>query len=222
LRTPSTVVGGKNEGVETLVETVALPGLTLQLERPHDPESLVSEEAFEDDEFLPYWADLWPSGIALASHVASRAVAGLRVLELGCGLGLPSLVAAANGSHVLATDWARDAIALLRSNAARNGLLLEAAQADWREPGSLDLGGFDLVLAADVLYEERNGGPLLSLLEPFLAEGGEVLIADPGRRHAAAFLIAASARCRIETIAHPAIQRGGVHVLHGTPRSSPA
>jgi predicted nicotinamide N-methyase len=89
-------------------------------------------------------------------------VAGLRVVELGSGLGLPSLVAAARGAQVTATDWAADAIDLLRENAARNGLELTAERRDWREPWD---GTFDLALAADVLYERRNIEPLRERLE---------------------------------------------------------
>jgi predicted nicotinamide N-methyase len=129
---------------------------------------------------MPYWAELWPAGLALARALPAR-LAGVRVVELGCGLGVPSLVAAARGATVTAMDWAGVAVELLRRNAARNGLALDAVQADWR---AFD-GSFDLALAADVLYEERNLAPLLQLL-PRLAP--EVLLAEPGRLHATAFL----------------------------------
>jgi predicted nicotinamide N-methyase len=89
-------------------------------------------------------------------------VAGVRVVELGSGLGLPSLVAAARGAEVTATDWAAEAIELLRENAARNGLELTAERRDWREAWD---DTFDLALAADVLYERRNVAPLIERLE---------------------------------------------------------
>jgi predicted nicotinamide N-methyase len=88
-------------------------------------------------------------------------VDGLRVVELGCGLGVTSLVAAARGAEVVATDWAEDAIALLRQNAERNGLALRAEVRDWREPWA---ERFDLALAADVLYEHRNVESVLARL----------------------------------------------------------
>jgi predicted nicotinamide N-methyase len=131
----------------------------LSLLRPVSPDALLDEEAFARDEFLPYWAELWPAATALAA--ALPAVAGLRVVELGCGLGLPSLVAAARGAEVTATDWAAEAIELLRENAARNGLSVNAEVRDWREPWP---ERFDLALAADVLYERRNVEPLLERL----------------------------------------------------------
>jgi predicted nicotinamide N-methyase len=132
------------------------------------------------DEFMPYWAELWPSGLALAQALPAR-LDGLEVVELGCGLGVPSLVAATRGACVTAVDWAPEATDLLRENAARNGIALRAVHADW---GRVE-GSFDLVLAADLLYEERNSATLLELL-PTLAPS--VLLADPGRPAARGFL----------------------------------
>jgi len=131
----------------------------LSLLRPVSPDALLDEDAFARDEFLPYWAELWPAATALAAALPD--VAGLRVVELGCGLGLPSLVAAARGADVTASDWAEDAIELLRENAARNGLALRAEVRDWREPWP---ERFDVAIAADVLYERRNVEPLLERL----------------------------------------------------------
>src|SRR5919108_324561 len=94
---------------------------------PRDTEALIDEHAFEEHEFLPYWAELWPSGVALARAVAGRALKGATVLEIGCGLGLPSLAAARAGGRVLATDWSSSAIDLLLRNAERNEVAPEAA-----------------------------------------------------------------------------------------------
>jgi predicted nicotinamide N-methyase len=139
---------------------------------------------------MPYWAELWPSGLALARALPSD-IAGRNVVELGCGLGVPSLVAAARGARVTAIDWAADAIELLRANAARNRLELDARVADWRAFE----GRYDLVLAADVLYEQRNVEPLLELL-PRLAP--EVWLAEPGRPHAVVFFERARERWHVE------------------------
>jgi predicted nicotinamide N-methyase len=155
----------------------------LSLLRPVSPDALLDEEAFARDEFLPYWAELWPAATALAAALPE--VAGLRVVELGCGLGLPSLVAAAHGANVTASDWAVDAVELLRANAARNGLDLRAEVRDWREPWH---ERFDLVLAADVLYERRNVEPLLARLRE-LAPAAYVALA--GRPYEAEFLASA-------------------------------
>jgi predicted nicotinamide N-methyase len=140
-------------------ETLQVAGVELTLLRPESPEALIDEDAFADDEFLPYWAELWPAALALAEALPE--VGGLRVVELGCGLGVPSLVAAARGAHVTATDWSEDAVELLRTNAERNDLQLGAEVRDWRQPWA---DRFDLALAADVLYEQRNVEPVLARL----------------------------------------------------------
>jgi predicted nicotinamide N-methyase len=173
--------------VDLVEEIVVLgDGRDLAVLRPRDAEALVDDHAFEEDEFLPYWAQLWPSGVALARTVAPRALRGARVLEIGCGLGLPSLAAALAGGRVLATDWSRSAIDLLRDNAARNGAVVDTDVVSWTAPGALlERGPFDLVLAADVLYERRSV-PVLCDLLPRL--GREVLLADPGRPHLQDFL----------------------------------
>jgi len=132
---------------------------------------------------MPYWAELWPAGLALAGALPDR-LDGLRIVDLGAGLGVPGLVAAARGAQVTAVDWAGEAVELLQANAARNGLELSAVHADWRS----FCGSFDLVLAADLLYEARNVEALVALL-PALAP--EVLLAEPGRPHAAAFFLGA-------------------------------
>jgi predicted nicotinamide N-methyase len=182
--------------VELDETTVTAGGRELRLLVPPDAEALLDEEAFEHEEFLPYWAELWPSGVALADALTERDVRGCRVLELGCGLALPGLIAALKGATVLATDWSPDAIALLRVNAERNGAMLEAAVSSWTD-AQPELAGapWDLVLAADVLYERRNGDLLLELL-PKLTR--EALLADPGRPHLKGFLDLAADGWEIE------------------------
>jgi predicted nicotinamide N-methyase len=177
--------------VEDFVEeSVPLRGAVLQVLRPRDAEALLDDRAFEHEEFVPYWAELWPSGVALARRVAARALKGARVLELGCGLGLPSLAAALAGGRVLATDWSPQAIELLRDNAERNGAELELEIADWARPEALiERAPWDLVLGADLLYERRNVAPLLDLV-PRLLDKGELWLADPGRAPAEEFLAA--------------------------------
>jgi predicted nicotinamide N-methyase len=166
-------------------DEITVAGLRLELLRPSTPEALIDEEAFAVDEFLPYWAELWPAARALAEALPD--VEGLRVVELGCGLGLPSLVAAAKGASVTAIDWSPDAVALLRANAVRNGLALRAVVRDWREPWH---ERFDLVLAADVLYEERNVDPVL---ERVCELAPDALVALAGRPYEGAFLRLAAA-----------------------------
>jgi predicted nicotinamide N-methyase len=191
--------------LETLV---SIGDRELVVLHPTDSEALIDEEAFASEQFLPYWAELWPSAVALARVVAGRAVRGARVVELGCGLGLPSLAAALAGADVLATDWSPDAVALTVRNAARNGVRLDAAVCDWSEPGRLVAGApWDLVLASDVLYERRNVEILLALIPRLVDAGGEVLLADPGRPAAAGFLERSRAAWQVQEL------EPGVYVL---------
>ena len=189
-------------------DTVALKGWPVRLLRPRSPEALLDDHAFEDDEFMPYWADLWPSGVALARRVHGRRLAGRRVLELGCGLGLPSLAAARAGARVLATDWSQPALDLLARNAELNGVPVETERVDWRAPQTLTARApFGLVLAADVLYERRNVALLLDLL-PLL--GAEVWLADPRRSFTEAFLAQAPRHWTVDTVPFDGVL---IHVL---------
>jgi len=177
-------------------------GLTLAILRPPSADELIDEAAFDEEEFLPYWAELWPSGLALARYVAGRELRELRVLELGCGLGLPALAAALRSADVLATDWAEDAIELLRRNAERNGVFLRLARVRWSEPEPLlRAAPWDLVLGADLLYEARNAEQLAELVPQL---GGEVLLAEPGRPYAKDFL----ERFRAEPVAERIFRLG--------------
>lgn len=192
-------------------EVVALDGRDLRLLRPRDSEVLLDEDAFEREEFLPYWAELWPSSLALARTIARRALRGARTLELGCGLGLPSIAAALAGGRVLATDWSAEAVAMTAANAERNGARLRTLVCSWTDPEPLlDQAPWDLVLASDLLYERRNADALLDLL-PRLA--AEVLLADPGRRPAARFLEEAAGTWEIATGRARELENGAVYRL---------
>ena len=200
---------------DVVEEVVGIAGRDLALLRPRDAEALLSEEAFEHEEFLPYWAELWPSSLALAGALAGRALRGARTLELGCGLGLPSIAAAIAGGRVLATDWSEQAVAMTATNAERNDVQLETLVCSWTEPQPLlEQAPWDLVIGSDLLYEQRNVETLLDLL-PRL--GKDVLIADPGRVPAERFLRAAQTDWRVESRAVKELPNGALHRLRLQP-----
>ncbi len=204
-----------------MTERVALPSGEVELTRPRDPEALISEEAFEHEELLPYWAELWASGVALAHDLSMRALRGARTLEVGCGLALPSIAAARAGGRVLATDWAPDAVAAAGANALQNGVEIETLVCDWAAPEPLlERAPFDLVLASDVLYERRNVRELLALLPRLVTPHGLILIADPGRPAAEEFLDSARALFAVSTIASPRSARVVIHRLRGSVASA--
>jgi predicted nicotinamide N-methyase len=200
--------------MDDLVEyVVALPGGELVLLAPRDSDALLSEEAFKQEEFLPYWAELWPSAVALARAVDRRPLTGRRTIELGCGLGLPAITASRAGARVLATDWSPDAVAITARNAERNGIALATAPFRW-DADPRELGPpWPLVLGSDLLYERRNVEPLLELLPRLCAAAGEVWLADPGRAPAAGFFERAAERWRIDAIPHDGPEHVTIHRL---------
>src|SRR3712207_3594125 len=168
-------------------EEFAHGGWRVELVLPRAADELIDPADFDRDERLPCGADLWPSARALARHLLEgECDAAGGALELGCGVALPSLALRGRGVDVLATDWYADALRFAEVNAARNGLgPLRTALLDWRDPP--EGWRYPLVIAADVLYEQRNAEALAALLPRVTARGGTVLIADPGRIHARGF-----------------------------------
>lgn len=201
--------------MEDLVEEVIpLRGRDLRVLRPRDSEALLDDHAFEHEEFLPYWAELWPSGVALARAVGVQAWRGRHVVELGCGLGLPAIAAALAGGRVLATDWSHAAVDRAADNAQRNDAAIDTLVCSWSAPDPIVARGpWDVVLASDVLYERRDVEPLLSALPRLLAAHGEAWIADPGRPPATEFLERAAERFNVRTTRAEEIPQGGVHRL---------
>lgn len=173
----------------------------MSITRPRDADALLDLVAGDPEQNLPYWAELWPSGIALADAILAepRLVRGERVLELGAGLGVTAVAAIESGADLLAVDYAPESLTLCRLNCLRNTEHEPATlQVNWREPGASFeariASGFPVVLAADVLYERRDIEPLLSLVDRLVAPGGLLWLAHPRRPPATAFLEAARER----------------------------
>jgi predicted nicotinamide N-methyase len=189
---------------ELVSQSIALPSGELRVLQPEYAAALPDAGPVEWAPVAPYWSVLWRSGVALARELDGAALRGLRVVELGCGLGVPSIAAARAGAAVLATDACAEALALVARNARANDVRVETAAVDWRKPDELlRRAPFDLVLAADVLYERPSVAQLLALL-PRLAP--EAWLADPGRPAAAAFVEQARRRWPVETRARDVVR----------------
>ncbi|MDZ7876301.1 MAG: 50S ribosomal protein L11 methyltransferase [Saprospiraceae bacterium] len=143
------------------------------------------------DERIPYWADLWASAIGLSQYLADHAmlVEGKKVLEIGCGLGLPAIFAGKLGAtKTIATDYLPEALDFAQLNWTRN-LALDTAQfdiLDWRNIPEFKKNTPpqykpDILLAADVAYEKRAFSPLLNAFEHLVKPEGTILIAEPNR-----------------------------------------
>jgi predicted nicotinamide N-methyase len=153
----------------------------------------------------PYWAHLWSGAVVLAEVIPPRAG---RVLELGCGVGLPGLVAARRGAQVTFLDRAPEALAFVRASGAANGVPnVRLVVADFTAPPLRTC--FDLVLAAEVLYDRRVFGTLARVIRDHLAPGGRALVADAGRVDTRTFYDElGAAGLRFRTDAHAVREEG--------------
>jgi predicted nicotinamide N-methyase len=149
--------------------------------------------AFDADEYMPYWAELWPSSYMLGEALMQQAAqnpwpANATALEIGCGVGLPGIVALSLGLRVIFSDYDATAVEFAARNARANGFdNFETLPLDWRVPPNWQV---PLLLAADVIYEERNIAPLISFIQSVLAPGGMCLLSDPDRSTKGGFCFA--------------------------------
>lgn len=148
------------------------------------------------EELCPMFGVIWPSARALADRVTTLPLRGRRVLELGCGLALPSLVAARAGARVVATDQHPHTWTFLQQNLERNRLAIDYRPFDWAGelPEGVSERSFDVVLASDVLYASTMPALVAASFDRFLAPDGEGLLSDPGRPWLQDFADAARAR----------------------------
>ncbi|MBC7533671.1 MAG: methyltransferase domain-containing protein [Oligoflexus sp.] len=131
----------------------------------------------------PLYGILWPSAEGLAWSLWQNhreTLAGKKVLELGCGLALPSLLAAKFGADVTAMDNHKNFERVLVQNMAANHVTCKAAVGSFADP-TLKLGTFDWIIASDILYEPDLYPGLEQFILDHISPGGQVLIADPGR-----------------------------------------
>jgi predicted nicotinamide N-methyase len=167
-----------------------LGGRSLRLFLPAVPDAFLDDpqvaEAHARDEYMPYWAFLWPASLHLAQAVCRQPwPPGTPLVELGAGLGLVGLAALAAGYRVTFTDYDPLAVHLCRVNALRNGFDdFQAEVVDWRSPPDWR---FPVILGCELLYEDRNHEPLLELTRRWLAPGGWAWFADGGRTRAERF-----------------------------------
>lgn len=139
------------------------------------------------DEQIPYWAELWPSALALAEFILTNPelVRNKKVLEIGCGLALPGIVAGKFANEVLLTDYLPDPVAYANYNWSLNHPSVPSAELlDWRNPS---VERYDVLLASDIAYESRAFIPLINNLNRMIKPGGMILLSEPKRRFAEAF-----------------------------------
>jgi predicted nicotinamide N-methyase len=129
----------------------------------------------------PIFGVVWPSGLALAEEMSRFPIEGKHILEVGCGIGLPSLVLQQRGADITACDYHPLAEEFLRHNTDLNGLApIRFFNAPWFEP-SLELERFDLIIGSDLLYERDHPSLLAGFLSVHANPTCQILLADPGR-----------------------------------------
>ncbi len=156
----------------------------------------------------PFYGFMWPAAEALGRYVWQRRdslLKGASVLEIGCGLGLPSLVCALAGAEVTALDHHPEALPLLQRNFDLNQLCLKAFEVGSFTNPKLELGTFPLIIGSDILYDAAQHPNLFAFLLRHLKPGGKALITDPGRYPSAAFvsLIQDKLLFEKESLPHP-------------------
>ncbi len=153
---------------------------------------LLSEDANIDDvkdERIPYWADLWPSAIALAEHIVENNIikTGTKILEIGCGLGLPGITAGKLGAQVTFTDYMQAPLDFAKKNwELNNSSTAEFKLLDWRKADtSIDA---DIILASDIAYESKSFEPIIMALKNLCSTDRVILLSEPNRALAKPFL----------------------------------
>jgi predicted nicotinamide N-methyase len=180
---------------ETVREAVFIGDYTFQIERPVDSDKLLDHpwvrSAYAADEYVPYWPTLWPAARMLAKVVVrepwKKYPQPVRVLEVGCGLGLAGIACLARGLNVTFSDVDETALTFAVANARLNGFTtgFRTMPIDFRAPPEDEQ--YPVVIGSDLMYEQRLVEPLVGLLRAVLAPGGICVIADPDRLAARVF-----------------------------------
>jgi predicted nicotinamide N-methyase len=190
-------------GYEVKVQTLAIDGASdlhirslLDGQQFVDPAGAAEAVGISSAQW-PLFGQVWPSGLQLAAAMAVRPLHdGERILEIGCGLALASLVCHRRGAEITASDIHPLAGAFLLENLRLNELApMRYCHGDWREGAVSADGGaprvqgrFDLIIGSDVLYERDDGGALSAFIEKHALPRSELLIVDPNRGNRAAFI----------------------------------
>jgi predicted nicotinamide N-methyase len=187
---------------QTKAEILQIGPVKIHFTRIADPDVVLDRVAAEEDRrekvsgerregeelHLPYWAELWESGMGIGQMLvgAPELVQGKNVLDLGCGMGLAGTVAAALGANVLFADLEPDSLLFATLNSLPWRENIRTRRLNWQRD-HLD-ERVDLILGADILYEKQQWPFLESFWRKHLAERGSVVLGEPGRQTGDLFL----------------------------------
>ncbi len=143
---------------------------------------------------FPFWAKLWPSSIALVNVLENNPdwIRDKHVLELGAGIGLPSLMLAGVAKSIQVSDYADEAVELLQKNIAHLNLMnVQALQLDWNHlPISIQP---DVLILSDVNYDPSQFDTLIQIITSKILDGCTILLSTPQRIMASPFVQALEA-----------------------------
>ncbi len=160
-------------------EEIYVRGKTLKICRPARLEEIFQGDPFLESDRFPLWFKIWEASIVLADYVATLPPS-LEILELGAGLGVPSLFASAFGHKVLATDLEELPLKFIEKSAQKNGLSLRVQKLDFLNP-DLDQK-FNLIIGAELIFKKKFFDPLLKLFKDNLKPKGEVVLSHSAER----------------------------------------
>jgi predicted nicotinamide N-methyase len=141
------------------------------------------------EDLCPYFGVLWPAGEALAEFLYDnpQLVNRKKILEIGSGVGLPSMVASFHGGEVLATDFHPDVETFFLRNCRHSVVTCSYERMNWREENKYNQA-FDVVIGSDILYESKHPEEVAKALRRFLKPHGKIILSDPGRSYLNMFL----------------------------------
>jgi predicted nicotinamide N-methyase len=147
----------------------------------HDPKGIAEERGISSASW-PIFGVIWPSSLVLAHYINDYETGSKRILEIGCGMALSTLLLNKQLADITATDYHPEVGKFLQRNANLNDdKAIVYEQADWADKDD-NLGLFDLIIGSDLLYEDSHTELLASFIEAHSKPVCEVIIVDPGRK----------------------------------------
>ena len=151
-----------------------------------DPDGAAEALGISDASW-PLFGIVWPSGMVLANHMMTYQTKGKRILEIGCGIGISSLLLNERLDDITATDYHPEVEGFLNRNTSlNNGKPIAFQRIDWAADNN-SLGRFDIIIGSDLLYEDQHVKLLADFIRNHANENCAVVIVDPGRGRKAKF-----------------------------------